>query len=85
MSPLERVKTKIVDRIPGSEVTVKDVTGGENHLEITVVSKLFEGKRRIERHRMVLGALKSELEGALHAVRVRALIPADVGGVQERV
>lgn len=82
MSPLDRMKAQIIDRIPGSNVVVNDVTGEANHLEITVISELFEGKRLIERHRMVMAALKSELESELHAVRIRTLIPSDSPGEQ---
>ena len=37
--------------------------GGETHFRVYIVSPAFEGKSRIERHRMVNTALEAELEG----------------------
>ena len=37
--------------------------GGETHFRVYIVSPAFEGKSRIERHRMVNTTLEAELEG----------------------
>ena len=37
--------------------------GGETHFRVYIVSPAFEGKSRIERHRMVNATLDAELEG----------------------
>jgi acid stress-induced BolA-like protein IbaG/YrbA len=51
------------------------VTGDEGckHIEVSVISAEFAGKTLLERHKMVLGALRSMLDaGVLHAVSVKA-------------
>src|SRR5579872_3488035 len=43
--------------------------GGETHFRVYIVSSAFQGKSRIERHRMINSALGAELEGGVHALR----------------
>ena len=50
---------------------------GETHFRIRVVSSQFEGKSLVERHREVNAALKEELAGAVHALAIKALTPAE--------
>jgi BolA protein len=49
--------------------------GGESHFTVTVVSKVFQGLNRVQRQRLVNGALKVELAGPVHALSIRALAP----------
>jgi BolA family transcriptional regulator, general stress-responsive regulator len=53
--------------------------GGETHFRLYIVSAAFEGKSRIERHRMINATLAGELEGSVHAMAIRALAPAEAG------
>ena len=45
---------------------------GGGHYNITVVSPLFEGKKMIERHRMIYQSLAKELQREIHALAIRA-------------
>ena len=54
--------------------------GGETHFRVYIVSPAFEGKRRIERHRMINAALAAELAGSLHALAIKAQAPGEAGG-----
>jgi BolA family transcriptional regulator, general stress-responsive regulator len=49
--------------------------GGETHFRIDVVSGAFEGKSRVERHRMVNAALAGAFERGLHALAIQAKAP----------
>lgn len=51
--------------------------GGGTHFRVEVVSRLFEGKSRIERQRMVYAALADEMKDRLHALSLRTLTPAE--------
>jgi BolA protein len=53
--------------------------GNESHFRVEVVSAAFEGKSRIERHRMVNELLAQELKEGLHALAVSARTPAEAG------
>jgi BolA family transcriptional regulator, general stress-responsive regulator len=51
--------------------------GGETHFRVYIVSPVFEGKSRIERHRMINVALAGELAGSVHALAIRAVAPGE--------
>jgi BolA protein len=50
---------------------------GESHFSVLVVSERFQGKSRIERHRMVNEALATELREGVHALAIKALAPGE--------
>jgi stress-induced morphogen len=50
---------------------------GESHFSVKVVSVAFDGKSRLERHRMVNAVLAEELSGRIHALAVSALTPEE--------
>ncbi|KAF1758657.1 hypothetical protein GCK72_015116 [Caenorhabditis remanei] len=47
--------------------------GAEMHFRVQVVSDAFEGKRVIERHRLVNTCLAEELATSVHALRIDAI------------
>ena len=51
--------------------------GGETHFRVYIVSPAFEGKSRIERHRMINARLEAELKGSVHALAIKADAPGD--------
>jgi BolA protein len=53
--------------------------GGETHFRVNIVSAGFEGKSRIERHRMINAALAAELAGPIHALALKAQTVAEAG------
>lgn len=53
--------------------------GGETHFRVNIVSDGFEGKSRIERHRMINTALAAELAGPVHALALKAQTKAEAG------
>ncbi|HEX4892767.1 MAG TPA: BolA family protein [Hyphomicrobiaceae bacterium] len=48
---------------------------GESHFRVLVVSPLFKGLSRVERHRMVNAALADLLRHKVHALAIKALSP----------
>lgn len=51
--------------------------GGETHYRIEVVSPLFSGKSRVDRHRMVNAALGEAFARGLHALAIQAKAPGE--------
>ncbi len=51
--------------------------GGETHFTVHIVSKAFQGKSRIERHRMINATLAAELAGGVHALAISAAAPGE--------
>ncbi|KQP88324.1 MULTISPECIES: BolA family protein [unclassified Methylobacterium] len=50
---------------------------GETHFRLDVVAAAFEGKSRVDRHRIVNAALDPAFKRGLHALAVRARTPAE--------
>ncbi|CAN1762554.1 SufE-like protein 1, chloroplastic/mitochondrial [Linum perenne] len=57
-----------------------DVRGsdGDTHFNVKVVSKEFEGKSLVKRHRLIYDLLQEELQIGLHALSIVAKTPAEV-------
>jgi BolA protein len=53
--------------------------GGETHFRVHIVSQAFQGKSRIERHRLINAALAAELAGSVHALALHAQAPGEGG------
>ena len=51
--------------------------GGQTHYRVYIVSNAFEGKSRVDRHRMVNTALAAELAGGVHALAIHAAAPGE--------
>ena len=52
---------------------------GETHYRVYIVSEAFQGKSRVDRHRMINSALAAELSGGVHALAVHAKAPGEGG------
>ena len=46
--------------------------GGETHFRVTVVSEVFNGRSRLDRHRLVNALLAAELRDGVHALAIEA-------------
>ena len=53
--------------------------GGETHFHVEVVAAAFQGKSRIERQRLVYGALKEEMSEQIHALSLVTRAPGEPG------
>lgn len=54
--------------------------GAGTHWSVTVVSPAFAGRRLVQRHKAVYGALAAELAGGVHALAIDALTPEEAAG-----
>lgn len=52
---------------------------GESHFRITVISNMFSGLSRIQRHQMVYACLDDELKNGVHALCLKTLSPEEAG------
>jgi stress-induced morphogen len=63
--------------MPDAAVEVEDLTGGGDHLQVSVVSSAFAGLNRIKQHQLVYGALRQELASeAIHALALQTSTPS---------
>jgi BolA protein len=66
---------RIVDESHQHEGHAGHRPGGESHFRVYIVAQAFAGKSRLERHRLVNGALAAELAGSVHALAIHAAAP----------
>lgn len=88
----KRIREKLKKELEPVELEVEDVSyqhaghagvrgsDGETHFNVKVVSREFEGKSLVKRHRLIYGLLQEELETGLHALSIVAKTPAEVEG-----
>ncbi|KAJ6950951.1 sufE-like protein 1 [Populus alba x Populus x berolinensis] len=55
-------------------------SNGETHFNVKVVSKEFEGKSLVKRHRLIYNLLQEELQSGLHALSIVAKTLDEVDG-----
>jgi len=51
--------------------------GGETHFRLYIVAQAFQGKSRLERHRMINAALAEALAAGVHALAIHASSPEE--------
>ncbi|MEE2673751.1 MAG: BolA family protein [Myxococcota bacterium] len=65
----QEIREAITSAIEGADVTVDP--RGPGHFEITVVSRAFEGRSRVQQHQLVYGAITELMSGPnapVHAI-----------------
>ncbi len=74
----EQIEALIKAGLANAEVRV---TGDGRHFEAAVVSESFEGKSLIQRHRMILTTVESQIASdELHALSITSSkTPAEIG------
>ena len=63
----------IKKNIPDAEIIIKDLAGDNNHFSAEIRSKEFNGKTRLEQHKMIYNSLSEELKEDLHALSIKTI------------
>ena len=71
--PLEKkiIEELIKSSIPDAKVIIEDLRGDGDHYSATIISKTFEGKSKIEQHKMVYNSLEGKMGKELHALMLK--------------
>lgn len=70
---------KVLDESHRHEGHAGHRPGGQTHFRIYIVSELFKGMTRLERHRLINQTLAAELAGGVHALAIHAAAPGEGG------
>ena len=62
------ILTMIMSAFPDATLELKDIAGDSNHYSAKIASKIFNGKSKVEQHKMVYKALKGKMGNELHAL-----------------
>ncbi len=86
MSTKEKIEQILRQTLAATVVEVEDesalhighagAASGGGHYRVKVASPLFEGKNRVQRHRMVYDALATEMQRTIHALALTTLAPS---------
>lgn len=75
MTP-DQIQDHLRQHLQDAQVYCKDLTGTQDHWEVTVVSAAFDGKRLLQQHRMVKDALANKIkDGTIHALSLKTFTP----------
>ena len=84
----EQIRRRLEAEFAPLELRIKDqsqlhaghagAADGRGHFDIRIVAEVFDGQSRLERHRSVYSALSDLLQSDIHALRVKALAPAEL-------
>lgn len=84
MSRAERIRTALESGLSPTHLDVIDEShmhsvpkGAESHFKLVVAASGFEGRSRVDRHRLINGLLKQELGSGLHAVALSLFTPSE--------
>ncbi len=72
------IESMILTALPDARIQVQDTTGGGDHYEAMIVSPAFVGKTRVNRHRMVYGALQDAMKERIHALALITMTPEEL-------
>lgn len=70
---------KVVDESHRHEGHAGHRPGGQTHFRVYIVSELFNGMTRLQRHRLINQTLAEELAGGVHALAIHAAAPGEGG------
>jgi stress-induced morphogen len=71
----DEIKQRIEAAIPDSTAEVEDYTGTGDHFRATVTAAAFEGRSRIQQHRLVYEIFGAEIGGPIHALSLKTQVP----------
>jgi len=86
----DRIRHKLTEGLTPTRLAILDQSaehaghqpeaGEESHFAVVVVSAVFTGRSRIDRHRQIHALLAEELAGGIHALALTALSPEEDRG-----
>ena len=67
---IDEIKKLITSSIPDATIEIKDLMGDSNHYSAKIISKIFNGKSKIEQHKIVYKSLQGKMGNELHALSI---------------
>ena len=77
----EQIETLIANHISCEFLQV--ISDDNTHFESTIVAQSFNGKSRIQRHRLVYAALGKHMESDIHALSMKLYTPEEYKALHE--
>ena len=68
---IKEIEKLIKESIPDALIEIQDLAGDGNHYSAVVTSSIFNGKSKIEQHKIVYSTLKGKMGNELHALAIK--------------
>jgi stress-induced morphogen len=75
MIEAEKLHSLLLRAFPGAEVQITDLTGTQDHYQVSVVAEAFRGQPRMRQHKLVYEALGELMRGPIHALSLKTSVP----------
>ncbi|MEE2812233.1 MAG: BolA/IbaG family iron-sulfur metabolism protein [Candidatus Thermoplasmatota archaeon] len=76
MPSIEWMEAEVRKAVPdAAEIKIVDLTGGQDHFHVRVVSTIFDGMRPLPRQRIILSHFKPYIPHEVHALDLKCLTP----------
>ncbi len=69
----DKLEKILRDNFPDATIKVTDLVGDQDHYRLEIADRSFEGKSRVEQHKIINKVLNHELKGPLHALQIKIL------------
>lgn len=66
-----RLEALLTESFPNATITIEALAGDGDHYAVIVKSSDFQGKTRVQQHKMVYDALKGAMVEELHALAIK--------------
>ena len=67
------LESLLLNSLPNAKIIIEDLKGDGDHYSATIITKDFEGKSKIDQHKMVYNTLKGKMGKELHALQLKTL------------
>lgn len=67
----DKLASLLKEAFPDAEIKIEDLAGDGDHYSVLIRSAAFQGKTRVEQHKIVYDALKGAMSGELHALAIK--------------
>jgi stress-induced morphogen len=71
----DAIRSRLLAAFPNARVDVTDLTGTQDHFQATIIASAFDGKSRLDQHKLVYAALGELMDGAIHALALTTRAP----------
>ena len=85
---LDDIRTKLIATFSPTVCLLEDesamhaghagAASGGSHYRLRLISEVFEGKNRLNRHRLVYDCLDDMMQHKIHALAITALAPSEI-------
>jgi stress-induced morphogen len=69
------LEKRLVEAFPGAQVSIVDLTGTQDHYQVSIVAEAFRGRPRMAQHKLVYQVLGDWMRGPIHALSLQTRAP----------